>query len=406
MPPFFSPQRELFDRREVGRPNTLFTGKNLSDLPPVESTPPGRPAHLASANSLVAPALTGILIILSLFAVQYAKQFLLPVVLAVLVFFVFMPLQRRMQRFGVNGHAAAFVLVFGLLIGVGAIFLLLSGPVVEVAENLPDILNDVALRLEAARDVMLAAGESFRNNATSEIPDIRSAAQSEGEGDGEMLEGDMLLNTAGSVLLYLSEAPAAVAQLLFAVILLYFLLSSSDVIYLKVIQSFDGFSDKRTALAALREVEQKLGGYLGTVTLINAGLGVCVGLTMWWLGMPVPLLFAVLAFVLNFIPFIGAIMGVALSAVVALLWFDTIFEVLVVAGAYLLLTAIEGQLVTPAMLARRLKMNTALVVLCIAFWAWMWSFMGMVIAVPMLVAVRVMAEQIPSWRKFANLLSA
>ena len=149
-----------------------------------------------------------------------------------------------------------------------------------------------------------------------------------------------------------------------------------------------------------------LGGYLGTVTLINAGLGVSVGLAMWALGMPVPLLFAVLAFVLNFIPFIGAVMGVALSAAVALLWFDTLFDVAVVAGVYMLLTAVEGQFVTPAMLARRLQMNTALVVLCIAFWAWMWSFMGMVIAVPMLVAVRVMAEQIPSWRKFANLLSA
>ncbi|WP_322893337.1 MULTISPECIES: AI-2E family transporter [unclassified Yoonia] len=377
----------------------------MSDLPPVESAP-RRAEPFASANVLIAPALTGILIILSLGAIHYAKQFLVPVVLAVLLFFVFMPLQRRMQRFGINSHLAAFALVSSLLIGIGAIFFLLSGPVVEVAQNLPDIMSDIALRLEAARDVMVAAGDSFRSSATTEMPDLRSAAGADSESDGEMMESDMLLSTAGSVLLYLSEAPAVVAQLFFAIILLFFLLSSSDVIYLKTIQSFDGFSDKRTALAALREVEQKLGGYLGTVTLINAGLGVCVGLTMWWLGMPVPLLFAVLAFVLNFIPFIGAVMGVALSAAVALLWFDTLFDVALVAGAFLLLTAIEGQLVTPAMLARRLQMNTALVVLCIAFWAWMWSFMGMVIAVPMLVAVRVMAEQIPSWRKFANLLSA
>ena len=197
-----------------------------------------------------------------------------------------------------------------------------------------------------------------------------------------------------------------VAQVLLAVILLFFLLSSSDTIYLKVIQSFDAFQDKRTAFNALREVEQKLGGYLGTVTLINAGLGVCVGFAMWILGMPVPLLFAVLAFVLNFIPFIGAAMGIVLVSVVALLWFDTLPDVALVTSAYLVLTAIEGQLVTPALLARRLRMNTALVVIAIAFWAWMWSFMGMVIAVPILVALRVIAEQVPKWRKFANLLSA
>ncbi|MBQ2261618.1 MAG: AI-2E family transporter [Loktanella sp.] len=381
----------------------------MSDRPPADSRPrrtePGAPM-VPSGNFLIAPALTGILVILSLGAVHYAKQFLLPVVLALLLFFVFMPLQRRLQRLGVNGHLVALLLVSGLLVGIGAIFFLLSGPVVEVAENLPTIMSDIALRLEGARDAMLAAGESLRSTATTEIPDLRIAAQSEDEDSGDLLEGDMLLSTAGSVLIYLSEAPAVVAQLFFAVILLFFLLSSSDVIYLKVIQSFDGFGDKRTALAALHEVEQKLGGYLGTVTLINTGLGVCIGLAMWGLGMPVPLLFAVLAFVLNFIPFIGAVMGVVLSGAVALLWFDTVFQVAMVAGVYLLLTALEGQLVTPAMLARRLQMNTALVVLCIAFWAWMWSFMGMVIAVPMLVAFRVMAEQIPSWRKFANLLSA
>lgn len=375
----------------------------MSDLPPAD-IPLRRAEPRETTYILISPAVTGILILLSLAAVHYAKQFLLPVIVAILVFFVFMPLQRRLQRVGVNAHAAALVLVSGLLVGIGAIFYLLSGPVVEVVENLPEIMSDIALRLEAARDVMLAAGDSLRSGATSEIPDLRDAAAP--NDSDEMLEGDMLLTTASSVLLYLSEAPSAVAQVFFSVILLYFLLSSSDVIYLKVIQSFDGFGDKRTALAALREVEQKLGGYLGTVTLINAGLGVSVGLAMWALGMPVPLLFAVLAFVLNFIPFIGAVMGVALSAAVALLWFDTLFDVAVVAGVYMLLTAVEGQFVTPAMLARRLQMNTALVVLCIAFWAWMWSFMGMVIAVPMLVAVRVMAEQIPSWRKFANLLSA
>ena len=401
----FNGAREPLFGHRVAKETNFLVEHHLSDLPPDDS-PPQRADPDFGSSVLIAPALTGILVLLSLAAVHYAKQFLLPVVLAVLIFFVFMPLQRRMQRIGINSHLAALSIVSGFLVGIGAIFFLLSGPVVEVVENLPDIMSDVALRLEAARDVMLAAGESLRSSATSEIPDLRSAANANSNGSEDLLEGDMILTTASSVLLYLSEAPAVVAQFFFAVILLFFLLSSSDVIYLKVIQSFDAFGDKRTALAALREVEQKLGGYLGTVTLINAGLGVSVGITMWWLGMPVPLLFAVLAFVLNFIPFIGAVMGVALAAVVALLWFDTLFDVALVAGAYLALTAIEGQLVTPAMLARRLQMNTALVVLCIAFWAWMWSFMGMVIAVPMLVAIRVMAEQIPSWRKFANLLSA
>lgn len=381
----------------------------MTDREAAESIPgPAEPPVVTAASQLMlmSPAVTGIFIILALAAVHYAKQFLLPVVVALLLFFVFMPLQRRLQRIGVNGHLAALMLVSSLLVGIGAIFFVISGPVYEVAENLPAIMSDVSVRLQAAREAMQAAGESLRSNNVSEIPDLRIAAGADGADSEGLMEDEMLLSTASNVLIYLAETPAMVAQVLFAIILVFFLLSSSDDIYLKFIQSFDAFSDKRTALAALREVEQKLGGYLGAITLINAGLAICIGLAMWWLGMPVPILFAVLSFVLNFIPFIGAVMGVALSGIVALLWFDTLFDVVIVASVYMGLTAIEGQFVTPAVLARRLRMNTALVVLCIAFWAWMWSFMGMVIAVPMLVAIRVMAEQIPGWRKFANLLSA
>ncbi|WP_296475761.1 AI-2E family transporter [Roseinatronobacter sp.] len=350
-------------------------------------------------------AVVGIFIILLLAAVQFAREFLLPVVVALLLFFVFVPLQRRALRIGLPGSVTAAALVLGLLVGIASIFFLLSGPVMEVANNLPDIVRDITARIEAARDVFLAIIQNFRAGAESDIPELRPASAVEGGSNGEDEEDDILMSTVSGALLYLTETPTIVAQVIFALVLLFFLLSSSDLIYLKIIQSFDGFAEKRAALTALREVERNLGGYLGTVSMINAGLGVSIGLAMWALGMPVPLLFAVLAFLLNFIPYLGAVMGILLASLVALLWFDTLSSVLMVAGVYLLLTSIEGQLITPAFLAKRLRMNTALVFLSVAFWAWMWSFLGMLIAVPILVALRVIAEQIPRWRVFANLLS-
>jgi len=349
-------------------------------------------------------AVVGIFIILLLAAIQYAREFLLPVVVALLLFFVFVPLQRRAQRIGLPGSGVAAVLVLGLLMGIAAIFFLLSGPIMEVANNLPDIIRDITARIEAARDVFLAVIQNFRAGAENDIPDLRPGRIAEDGENGEE-EDDLLMSTVSGALLYLTETPAMVAQVIFALVLLFFLLSSSDLIYLKIIQSFDGFGEKRAALTALREVERNLGGYLGTVSLINAGLGVSIGLAMWALGMPVPLLFAVLAFLLNFIPYLGAVMGVVLASVVALLWFNTLSSVLLVGGVYLLLTSLEGQLITPAFLAKRLRMNTVLVFLSVAFWAWMWSFLGMLIAVPILVALRVIAEQVPRWHVFANLLS-
>ncbi|WP_071796560.1 AI-2E family transporter [Natronohydrobacter thiooxidans] len=353
-------------------------------------------------------ALVGIFIILLVASVQQARSFLMPVFFSLLLFFVLMPVHRRLQRLGLNGHLVAGGLVLGLLIGLGAILGMLAGPVRQVTANLPEIVAQITARLSAARDAVMAMAQSFGQEEQDDIPTLRPPLpDSNGENGREQPpEVTFLMDNAGDVLLYLAEAPAMVAQLVFALVLLFFLLSSSRVIYRKIIQSFSTVATKRAALSALRETENKLCGYLGAITLINAGLGICVGLAMWWLGMPVPLLFGTLAFLLNFIPYLGAVMGITLASTVALLWFDTLGQVLAVGLTYLALTTFEGQLVTPSLLAQRLRMTPVPVFLSVAFWAWMWGFMGMLIAVPILVALRVIAEQIRPLRGVARFLSA
>lgn len=375
----------------------------MSIYPKTGQRPTYRQISTASGAVLV-----GIFVILLIAAVKEARSFLMPVFFALLLFFVLMPVHRRLQRFGLNGQVVAGGLVIGLLIGLGAILGMLAGPVRQVTANLPDIVAQISTRLSAARAAVTAIAQSFGQDEESDIPSLRPPLpDSDSENGSEQPpEVTFLMDNASDVLLYLAEAPAMVAQLIFALVLLFFLLSSSRVIYRKIVQSFATVAGKRAALATLRETEDKLCGYLGTITLINAGLGVCVGLAMWTLAMPVPLMFGVLAFLLNFIPYLGAVMGVGLASIVALLWFDTIGSVLAVGLTYLALTTIEGQLVTPSLLAQRLRMNPVPVFLSVAFWAWMWGFMGMLLAVPMLVALRVIAEQIKPLRGVAHFLSA
>lgn len=347
-------------------------------------------------------AVRGIFLILLLGCVYLARDFLLPVVLAMLLFFVFAPVQRRLQYAGFHGTSVAGVLVLGLLIALVSIFMLLGGPVMQIIDNLPAIIEGVSSRLDQAQQAFFAVAEGIRAGAPADVPQPRPIIVAD---NGDDSDNELLLTTASSALLSLAEAPLVVGQFLLVLVLLFFMLSASELLYLKIIQSFDVFADKRMALETLRQVEQRLGGYLGTITLINLALGICIGLAMWALGMPVPLLFGVLAFLLNFIPFVGALIGVVLSLVVAMLWFDSFGSVLLVGAAYMTLTALEGNLVTPGIVARRLRMNTVLVVISIAFWAWIWGFMGMIIAVPMLVALRVITAQVPRWRKVANFLS-
>merc|ERR1711974_2710 len=185
------------------------------------------------------------------------------------------------------------------------------------------------------------------------------------------------MGTLGTVV---QSAPLLLGQTFFTLILLFFMIASGDLLYLKIVQSFDRMRDKRGAYLALREIEDSLGNYLGAITIINAGLGVAVGLSMWAWGMPGALLFGVGAFILNFIPYLGAIAGVAISGLVALVVMPGLFWPGMVALSYLGLTSLEGQIITPYFVSRRLQMNTVVVFLAVALWAWLWSVLGMVIA--------------------------
>ncbi|MGY6703475.1 AI-2E family transporter [Roseinatronobacter sp.] len=363
-------------------------------------------ATITASGPPRAPAVViGIFLILMLGAVHYARDFLLPVVTAILLFFVFMPVQRRLLGLGLPGTPVAAGLVLGVMGGIAAVFVLLSGPVMQLANNMPDIISEISARFRALQGAVLSLLNGLGESDQGVVPDLRQTTNDALSQNEEGGSADFLMSTASGALTYLAEAPAKVAQVVFMLILLFFLLSSSELIYLKIVQSFDAFSQKRIAINTLYTIERDLGGYLGTVTLINAGLGVCVGVAMWALGMPVPLLFAVLAFTLNFIPYLGAVTGVILTSMVAILWFDNLQSVLMVTLVYFLLTTLEGQLITPHLLARRLRMNRVLVFLSVAFWAWMWSFMGMLIAVPLLVMARIILEQFPAAARVANLLA-
>jgi predicted PurR-regulated permease PerM len=201
-------------------------------------------------------------------------------------------------------------------------------------------------------------------------------------------------------------APRLAAQAGFVLVLLFFLIASGDMFYEKIVHVMPTFTDKRKALRIAFDIERRLARYLSTITLINALLGVSVGVAMWMYDMPTPELFGLMAFLLNFVPYVGAVIGIALSVLIALITFPDPWVSLLVGGTYLALTSIEGQLITPYFVGRVLQLNTVIVFLAIAFWAWLWSVVGMIIAVPMLVVVRVFAEHVDTLEPLGDFLTA
>jgi predicted PurR-regulated permease PerM len=146
-------------------------------------------------------------------------------------------------------------------------------------------------------------------------------------------------------------------------------------------------------LRVLDAVRGEVGRYYATISLINLGLGLATGLAMFALGMPNPILWGALAGVLNFIPYVGSAATLIVLIVVATVSFDGVGRVLAVAATYLGLATIEGQIVQPLLVGRRLELNPIIVFLALWFGGWFWGIAGIVMAVPTLVALKVVAER-------------
>jgi predicted PurR-regulated permease PerM len=189
-------------------------------------------------------------------------------------------------------------------------------------------------------------------------------------------------------------------------ILALFLLASGTTLRSKMIRVLPDLSGKKRSLRVLRDIENEVSRYLLTITTINAGLGLCIGLTMGVLGLPNPLLWGIAGGLLNFIPYLGSLVGNMLATAVAIVTFPSLAEAALVPLSYLALQIIEGNFVTPLIVGRRLELNTVAILIFLSLTTWMWGIVGAIIGVPLLVVVKVFADNFPSLAPLAEFLSA
>ncbi|HET7313693.1 AI-2E family transporter [Salinisphaera sp.] len=337
-------------------------------------------------------ALIGLCLCVGVAVLSLAKEFLVPVVLAFLLSMVFGPVRRFFDRRGIPPalSAAGIVLVLmALLLGLVSA---LAVPVSQWIDNAPRIERQIQRRVAEISQSVNGLIE-----VNHKIEDITQS----GEGQVEKVK----VKQPGMAATVLITAPAILAQFVFTFVLLLFLLASGDMFYEKLVHVLPSFRDKRRAVAIAFNIERKLSRYLLTITMINAGVGIAVGISMALVGMPDALLIGLIVFLLNFIPYLGALAGMVLVAAVALVSFDWIGWVPIVAGIYFGISVIEGQFITPYLVGRSLRLNTVVVFLSISFWAWLWSVVGMVVAVPLLVAIRTLSEHIDGLHALGDFLS-
>lgn len=331
-------------------------------------------------------ATVGIFILLLGGVIVVSRAFLIPVVMAFLLSLTFSPIRRAMSRLGIAPPVTAVAVIVFVTGVAGAAVIGLSQPVQSYAKDAPQIMRDVQWKLRGlntALDNMAMASE--------EVEKLAAGGESPRRPRPErvIVDGPSLLENAAA------GTPVIIAQLVLMLALLFFLIASGDLFYEKIVQASSTFRDKRRALNIVYQIERKLSSYFLTITAINAVLGMAVGLGFYLAGMPNPVVFGVMAFVLNYIPFLGAIAGAAVTFSIGIVSLDTLGGAALVTSIYLTLTTVEGQLITPFAVGRSLRLNAVVVFLTVAFWGWAWSVLGMVIAVPVLITLRAFCEYVP-----------
>jgi predicted PurR-regulated permease PerM len=169
--------------------------------------------------------------------------------------------------------------------------------------------------------------------------------------------------------------------------------------------SLSGSEASVKALKLTEAIRLEVSRYFGTVALINIGLGVATAVVLYALGMPNAILWGVLACLFNFVPYLGPIAAFIIIAIAALLTFESLGRALAVPGAFLVLHLIEGQIVQPLTVGRRLEVNALVILLAVWFGYGFWGIPGMVLATPALVALKVAAQYQPTWRVVGDFLT-
>jgi predicted PurR-regulated permease PerM len=335
----------------------------------------------------------GGLFVLAVFAVLYvASEIVLPVVLAIVLKLLLQPLVRALDRIGLPRPISALVALLLLISLLTALISALTGPAADWAGKLPEALPEVQQKLAILQRPIAAVHSaldgilSFTTGGVTPFPEAPASRSP---------------NIVG----FLLSGTATVAAGIFTtLIVLFYLLVAGELFLRRLVEILPRFAEKRQAVETSLHIEQNISVYLITVTLINAVVGLLTMGIMWGCGVANPLLWGTIAFVLNFVPILGAMVGLVIFLMASVLSLGVTWWAVLPVGLYFAVHVVEGEIVTPMLMARRFTINPVAVILALVFWYWMWGVPGAILAVPMLAITKIVCDDLRPLRALGHFL--
>jgi len=337
-------------------------------------------------------SLTGLFILALFYTIYFMRSILLPIVLALLLSYLFRPIVRALARAKIPTPLGAAFILIALLISIGYGVSALATPVAGWLEKAPAGLQELEHKFMPVRKSMNQVAQ-----ASGEVEKLATA-------DSPTKTTVEVKRRPITEMLYM-RTPEFIASALLLLILLYFLLAYDGVFIGKLIKLMPTLSDKKLAVSIAHDIESHISRYLLTVAVINACLGLAVGTTVGLLGLRNPVMWGVVVAVLNFVPYLGALTGIVCMTIGATLSFDSLSYALIFPAVYLLFGVLEGNFVTPWVMGRSLTLNPVIILLSLTFWGWMWGIPGVILAVPILAAFKIFCAHIKPMEPLAEFLS-
>ena len=325
-------------------------------------------------------ALKGLFIIAFFYTLYFARDLILPFVLALLLDFLLRPIVRALKKIKIPEFAGAALVLIILLGSVGYGAIKLSKPAAEWMDKVPESLRQMELKVSFLRKPVEAV-----NKAAEELKKITTL--------GSEKRPEVEIKPPGITDAVLTGTREIIIK------------SSGDVypplfpprfrrsVFRKLIKLFPRLHGKKEVVKITREVEHRISHYLYTVTVINISMG-AIGVGMYLIGMPNPVLWGAMAGFLVFLPYVGALIGISIVTTVAFLTFESLGRILLAPGIYIALETLQGQFVTPMVLGLRFALNPVVIFIWFIFWGWMWGITGALLAFPMLTVFKILCDHI------------
>lgn len=313
------------------------------------------------------------------FVLSAGQVVFLPLTCAVVLSVVLSPLADQLNRAGLPNVLSAFVAVTALIAIVVLSLLLILQPASVMLERTPAMISAVSDQFSQVRS-------SF--DWVNDINSLLSRLA------GRQPVREVVVATPTMLEQVATATPSVVIEVILTLLMTFFMIEARGRVRNRLLHDRAALYRNRRVARVIRDVQHRVGSYILTVALINAGMGVVVACGAWLLGLEAPIMWGGLAALLNFLPYIGPVAMIAALALFGIGTSDSILAGLIPPAAYLALHAIEANLFTPSVLGVRFTLNPVLILLFISLFTWIWGVVGALLSVPILITLTALVEHV------------